>query len=433
MSNPRLIYVHQYFTIPVVAGGSRSWEFCNRLVRDGWHVSMICSNSEIPDLSEAEILEFYQEYKGQFKLNAIELNYSNHMGYSRRILAFISFALKSSLQVLREPKTDLTFATSTPLTIVIPALLRKWLRGTPYVFEVRDLWPEVPIAVKAIRSPLAIFLARKLEWIAYQNAAHIVALSPGMKEGIINQGIPAEKVTVIPNACDNQRFNVPETVGFDFLRQHPELSGSPLIIYAGALGYVNGVSYLAHLASHMKNLMPQVKFLVVGSGACENEVRKVSHELGIFEKNFWIWPRIPKTEMPALLSACTVATSLFVPNSAMENNSANKFFDALAAGRPVAINYGGWQKEILEQSGAGISIPGDDPAAGAIQLANFLDNREGLQSARSAARKLADTEFDRDLLYEKLASVFQQVLNVKQQSIENRFQTHRDASFQDNR
>lgn len=95
----------------------------------------------------------------------------------------------------------------------------------------------------------------------------------------------------------------------------------------------------------------------------------------------------------------------------MEKNSANKFFDALAGGRPVTINYGGWQKEILEQSGAGISIPGKDPKAGAIQLASFLNSPERLQKARAAARRLADTEFDRDLLYKQLASVFQKVLN----------------------
>ncbi|NEQ27020.1 MAG: glycosyltransferase family 4 protein, partial [Microcoleus sp. SIO2G3] len=97
-------------------------------------------------------------------------------------------------------------------------------RGTPYIFEVRDLWPEMPIAVKAIRSPLAIFLARQLERLAYRNASGIVALSPGMKEGIVKQGIPPEKVVVIPNACDNERFKVPDSVGVEFLQRHPELS-----------------------------------------------------------------------------------------------------------------------------------------------------------------------------------------------------------------
>ncbi|MBD2521575.1 glycosyltransferase family 4 protein [Nostoc sp. FACHB-133] len=411
MYTRRLIYLDQYFSIPTVSGGTRSWEFSTRIVQDKWQVCMFCGNSKIHGISAVNILKLFNRKNVSFELNIIPLKYSNHMSFSRRILAFLSFAVRSSLQVLREEKADLTFATSTPLTIAIPALLRKWLHGTPYVFEVRDLWPEMPIAVKAIRSPLAIFLARQLELIAYQNASHIVALSPGMKEGIVKQGIPPEKVEVIPNACDNARFNISETIGLEFLRQHPELSGGPLIVYTGTLGHINGVNYLAYLASHMRNIIPEAKFLVVGSGACESEVREASSQLGILEKNFWMWPPIPKAEMPALLSACTVATSLFKPIPEMEHNSANKFFDALAAGRPVVINYGGWQKEILEQSGAGISISSNDPKVAAIQLAKFLNSSECLQSAQTAARKLADTVFDRDILYKKLANVFQKVLN----------------------
>jgi glycosyltransferase involved in cell wall biosynthesis len=412
MNFQRLIYLHQYFAIPSLhGGGTRSWEFSTRLVRDKWQVCMISGELGIENISSEYILSFFANYSGKFSLNTIAVNYSNSMTYSQRILAFLDFAIKSSLQILREPKTDLTFATSTPLTIVIPALLRKWIRGTPYVFEVRDLWPEMPIAVKAIRSPLAIFLARQLERIAYRNASHIVTLSPSMKASIVEQGILPEKIEVIPNGCDNEGFNIPESVGWEFLRQHPELSGGPLIVYAGTLGYVNGVNYLAYLASYMLKIMPEAKFLIIGSGACENEVKELSRELMILEKNFWMWSRIPKTEMPALLSACTVATSIFLPIPEMEKNSANKFFDALAAGRPIALNYGGWQKEILERSGAGISLPGKDPEAGAIQLADFLDNPDRLQQARTAARTLANTEFDRDLLYAKLASVFKKVLS----------------------
>ncbi|MFQ4142451.1 glycosyltransferase family 4 protein [Chlorogloeopsis sp. ULAP02] len=418
MFYPRIIYLNQYFTVPTVAGGSRAWEFCTRLVRDGCHVNVICGNSEIKNISQTKIIDFYKSYKGKLEVYILSLNYSNNLNYYQRILVFISFAFRSSLKILAKPKADITFATSTPLTIAIPALLRKLLRGTPYVFEVRDLWPEMPIAVKALRSPVAIFLARQLERIAYQNAAHIIALSPGMKEGIIKQGIPAEKIEVIPNACDNERFNIPDSVGLQFLSKHPELSGGPLIIYTGTLGYINGVTYLAYLASYMMELIPEAKFLVVGSGAYENEVREVSRKLGIFEKNFWMWSPIPKDEMPALLSACTVATSLFLPIPEMENNSANKFFDALAASRPVVINYGGWQKEILEQYSAGISIPGNDAKTGAKQLANFLNKPEDIYKARLAARQLADTIFDRELLYKKLAKVFHKVLNQTQINLE---------------
>ena len=412
MDSYKLIYLHQYFTVPTLSGGTRSWEFSTRLVKDKWQVSMICGDSELTGISSDTVRKLFDNRDvDKFELNAIPSEYSNNMSFSQRIMAFIGFAVKSSLKVLREPKADLTFATSTPLTIAIPALLRKWMRGTPYVFEVRDLWPEMPIAVGAVNSPLAIFIARQLERIAYKNASHIVALSPGMKEGIIKQGIAPEKIEVISNACDNARFDVPESVGLEFLQQHPELSGGPLIVYTGTFGLINGVTYLAEVAYHMKKIIPEAKFLAIGSGGYEEELREVSSKLGVLGNNFWIWSPISKMEMPALLSACTVATSLFKPIPEMENNSANKFFDALAAGRPVAINYGGWQKDILEESGAGISISGNDPEAAAIELAKFLNDSQHLESARNAARTLAQTKFDRDKLYKKLANVFAKVLD----------------------
>jgi glycosyltransferase involved in cell wall biosynthesis len=405
-----LIYLYQYFTPPTAAGGTRSWEFSHRLARDGNHISMISGDSHLSKVSMDKALEAYSGYQGQFKLNAIHLDYSNHMSYSRRILAFFYFAFMACKKILQESKVDLVFASSTPLTTAIPALIRKWLRGTPYIFEVRDLWPDMPISIGALRSPFTIFMARQLERIAYQNASYIVALSPGMRDGIIRCGISAEKIEVIPNACDNARFKVPDSIGLEFLQQHPELANGPLVVYIGTLGRINGVSYLARLASCCTSLIPNAKFLVIGAGACEAEIRELSQELDILGKNFWMWSEIPKQEVPKILSACTTAISLFIPIAGVENNSANKFFDALSAGRPVVVNYGGWQKDLLEKSGAGMSLPGNDPETGAIQLANFLSNSEGLQSARRAARHLADTEFDRDFLYQKLANLFQKVI-----------------------
>ncbi len=403
--NRKITYLHQYFTIPSVAGGTRSWEFCTRLLKDNWQVTMICSDSQIEEVTEKQIDKLLGKTSGSFGLIVIRQPYSNKMNYLQRIFVFIKFALSSSVKLLLEKKVSLVYATSTPLTIVIPALLRKCLLGTPYVFEVRDLWPEMPIVVGALRSPILIKLARWLEYLAYTNAEHIVALSPGMQQGVIERNIPPEKVTVIPNSCDNAIFNVSEEVGQEFLAKHPELSGGPLIVYSGTLGYLNDVSYLAHLACHMRELMPEAKFLVVGAGALEEDLKETSLKLGILNKNFWIWTPIPKAEMPALLSACTVATSLFRPIPEMGKNSANKFFDALAAGRPVVINYRGWQKELLEETGAGISLPGHDPKAGALQLFKFLNDPQKIVIARQAARKLAIQRFNRDFLYEKLAGI----------------------------
>jgi glycosyltransferase involved in cell wall biosynthesis len=111
------------------------------------------------------------------------------------------------------------------------------------VFEVRDLWPELPIAVGALKNPVLKKAAKWLELFAYKNADHVVALSPGMADGVIKSGYPPGGVHVIPNSCDIDFFQVSENKGQNFLNNHPELQGGPLVLYAGTLGLINGVGY----------------------------------------------------------------------------------------------------------------------------------------------------------------------------------------------
>jgi glycosyltransferase involved in cell wall biosynthesis len=131
---------------------------------------------------------------------------------------------------------------------------------------------------------------------------------------------------------------------------------------------------------------------------------------GVYEKNFWIIPPVKKDEMPGLLAASSIAVSLFINLKEMWNNSANKFFDALAAGKPIMINYDRWQADILRNTGAGIVVPPDNPQEAARILYDFLTDSERLHKARLAACNLAENDFNRDKLFHKLHKVFIEVV-----------------------
>ncbi len=307
-------------------------------------------------------------------------------------------------------KADVIYASSGPLTIAIPALIAKMMRRIPMVFEVRDLWPDLPIAIGAIRHPLLIRLARRLERIAYHGVAHVVALSPGMKEGVLRRGVAAHKVTVIPNSCDLDLFDVPVEQGLVFRQRLGLTPSQPLITYAGSFGYMNRVEYLVEVALEMRHLDPTVHFLLVGFGAHKQKIEDYARQRGVLNVNLTVMSSVAKEDMPAVLSATTIATSLFLPIQEMWHNSANKFFDALAAGRPIAINYGGWQAQLLEKHQVGIRIADTNPALGAHQLARFLSDVDRLQVARLNARQLARTEFHRDVTADQLEAVLQQAI-----------------------
>ncbi|WP_164019465.1 glycosyltransferase family 4 protein [Pyxidicoccus trucidator] len=401
----KIIYLHQYFTTPAMHGGTRSYELARRLVGMGHEVHMVTSNRQ-PD---GDARGWRETNESGIQVHWLPVPYSQKMSYPDRIRAFGNFAVNSA-QRAAQLKGDVVFATSTPLTIAVPGIVASRWNNRPMVFEVRDLWPAIPIAVGALKSRPAILAAQALERAAYAGAAHIVALSPGMKAGVEAAGVASEKITVIPNLCDPERFHVPASVGEAFRRKHAWLGDRPLVVYAGSLGRVNGVDFLVRLAADVLTRDPEVRFLIVGQGSEERTLHALAEQLGVKDRNLFILPPVVKAEVPAVLSAATIATSLFTDVPGMEDNSANKVFDALAASRPLALNYGGWQAKLLEQEQFGLYLPPKSiPAAGALLASRVRDTRWLAEAGRRAGR-LGRERFSADAAALQLAEVLQRTV-----------------------
>jgi glycosyltransferase involved in cell wall biosynthesis len=423
----QILYLHQYFVPPQGRGSTRSYEFARRLIAAGHDVCMITSSAFLPVAYQGFQRTTCVEIAG-IPTVVIPIPYSNDFSFSDRIKAFVKFALLASREVLRHP-ADVVLATSTPLTIAIPAITARLAHRIPMVFEVRDLWPELPIAVGALKNPVSKSLARILEWTAYHTASHIIALSPGMMEGVMRRGILAEKITLIPNSCDLDVYRVPPAQG-QWVRERLNLSQSqPLVVYLGTFGILNDVGYLVDVAAITRRIAPEIHYLLVGPGAEHGHVRARAQELGVLDHNLWIWDPLPKEKTPDVLAAATLATSLFVPLKPMWNNSANKFFDALAASKPIAINYGGWQADLLHASGAGLVLPPEDRTQAAHDLAAFVCDGERLQSAAAAAGYLAETQFNRDDMAQRLECVLTAVIQRKHDKTTNSIRLTECASM----
>jgi glycosyltransferase involved in cell wall biosynthesis len=387
----KIIYLHQYFTTPTMQGGTRSYELARRLVRMGHEVHMVTSDRKPTN----EARGWRETDEGGIHVHWLPVPYSQKMSYPERMRAFGSFAVNSS-QRAAQLGGDVVYATSTPLTIAVPGIVAsKWNRR-PMVFEVRDLWPAIPIAVGALKSRPAILAAQALEKAAYAGAAHIVALSPGMKAGVEAAGVDPEKITVIPNLCDPERFHVPASEGQAFRRKYAWLGDRPMVVYAGTLGRVNGVDFLVRLAAEVLPRDPEVRFVVVGQGSEERALHALAEQLGVKDRNLFFLPPVAKAEVPAVLSAATLATSLFTDVPGMEDNSANKVFDALAASRPLALNYGGWQARLLEQEQFGLCLPPKDVAAAGALLASRVRDTRWLAEAGARAGRLGRERFSAD-------------------------------------
>ena len=399
----KVLYVHQYFNSPKDSGGTRSYELATRMAKAGMDVHMITSDRQ------GTGSRWTTHAVDGVTVHRFPVPYRSEMGYSRRIGAFARFAWSATRRAL-SLRGDVVYASSTPLTVAIPAIACRVLQRTPYVFEVRDLWPEIPIALRAISNPALKLLARMLERIAYAGAAHVIALSPGMAEGVRRSGGKGTPVTVASNACDAWLAHAPPGEVQNFRRQRfPDLLDRPAAVYAGTFGMLNGVGYLVEIALELRRRGSTVALIAVGGGAEFDIVRAAAAREGVLDRNLFVVPRIPKQEIPLLLGMADACMSLFIDEPAMWNNSANKFFDALAAGRPVIVNYGGWQCELVERTGAGLRIPARDAKAAAGLLDRFLADRPALIRAGTAALELGKREFDRDRLCTKVINIVRDV------------------------
>lgn len=385
-----------------MSGGTRSYEMARRMVAAGHDVQMVTSvreNNHRPN-------EWFQTNEAGIQVHWYPVPYSNYMGFSDRISAFLSFA-QSAFKKVVELEGDVIFATSTPLTIALPAVTAARKKKIPMVFEVRDLWPEMPIAMGVLKNPVLRFAAYKLEHWAYKNASAIVALSPGMKAGVVSTGYSADKVAVIPNGSDNCEFIYDAHAASKFRAERHWLGDKPLLVYAGTFGRVNGVAYMVELASALKARGSDIRILLVGDGVERDSVKQAAEMAGVYQYNLFIEDPLPKKAIPALLSAASMGSNLVTDLPEARSNSANKFFDTLAAGKPILLNHGGWMHDLVTAHECG--LPFWQKSVG--QVAQILDTKihdqVWMTKAGGAARKLAEECFDRDMLADQLMAVLQ--------------------------
>jgi len=403
-----ILYLHQYFNTPSMPGSTRSYEFARRLVSRGDTIHMVTSDWQGLAPSRFSIEKGIYVYW-------LPVSYANRMSITQRILIFIKY-IWYTLKVGSKLKYDLVVASSTPLSVALPALWFKYKNKVPLVFEVRDLWPQLPIAVGAIKSPLLIWLACKLEKMVYQASQQVVLLSEGMHAELLKNGVPNKKLSTITNLSDIEHFNVASEEGQRFRQNFSWLTNQPLVVYTGAFGRINGLSYLIEMALEIKKLNQDVRFLLVGDGYERDQLSHLAEKYGILNKTLFFINYLPKDQMPALLSAATVTTSFFIDLPEMQNNSANKFFDALAAGRPIMINYGGWQADLLCETKAGLVVPADDPRTAAEQLNTLISDQTDLRKMATASKQLA-SRFDVETCFKLFAKSIDTAYDIHQSNI----------------
>jgi glycosyltransferase involved in cell wall biosynthesis len=388
----KILYFHQHFSTPKGATGTRSYEFSRALITRGHEVTVVCGSYWIADSGLKCPFNHGVREGCVDGINVIELqlSYSNSDGFLQRAMLFLKYSV-AGIKLALSLDYDLVFATTTPLTAGIPGIFAKLIRRKPFIFEVRDLWPELPKAMGVIKNPLVLKLMGILETVSYRIADKCVALAPGIADGI-TQKAPEKEVIIIPNGSDAIRLTKVECA------QSQKL----IAAFSGAHGIANGLDAILNAALELLNMGEEgIEIQFIGDGKMKaGLIQRVEREN--ITNCFFLDP-MPKVELFKYLNESVHVGLMVLDNvpAFYNGTSPNKFFDYLSIGLPVLNNYPGWLANLIEANNCGIVVKAGDAKEFARALVEYRDDPVKRVQNGKNSKLLSEKQFSRGKLADK--------------------------------
>jgi glycosyltransferase involved in cell wall biosynthesis len=398
----RIVLVYQHFMVSGV-GSTKPYDLARYLVGAGHEVAVICGRGYL-----SQGMDVPRGMVTRMKVEGIDLvclgvEYRQRMGFVRRIMAFLAFTFLAMAVVLFGRRYDVLVASSTPLTVGLVGLVSR-LRGRPWVFEIRDLWPEFPIRAGYLRSRLLIAVSTFFEEWFYRSAARVSAISSRMRDRLIERGFPGDKIVFIPTGVALKDFEAaaPDRAW----RTEHGLDGRMVAVYVGSHGRNNQLEYAVEAAECLRGV-ENLKIVLIGDGSEKPRLVADAQRRGL--TNIVFLPPVPRSRVPGILKACDVTLVIDEVCPGSEYAMPNKFFDCLAAGLPMITNTPAELWDHVKEYDCGILTDPLRPDELARALVALKADPARAKAMGERALKLAADRFDRAALHRRWESLLLEV------------------------
>lgn len=392
-----ILIIHQHFCPPGGFGNNRSYEISKQLSALGHTVTVLTGSGNYPERPKHL---FTRTHLDGVDVDCIRVPYNHNMGFIKRIYSFVLFSILSCFRVWKYKHTDVIYAISTPLSVGLIGLWFKKILNKPLLFEIGDLWPDVPIEMGILKNTLFIRVLYFLEKCIYKESAYLLLLSEGMKQYLLKKNIFEEKIRVLCNGTNVEQFKPAEDKA-SIRNQYNLPSNAFMILYAGTMGIANGLEFFIETAAHIQQQNNTIVFYFIGGGNRLDALKEYTQTKNL--KNIVFLESLQKDAVVDYFKMADVGIVSFAPYKILETNSANKYYDYLSSGLPVVINYQGWQKEVLEHNQCGFSV--STPKEAADTLISLSNDPEAYQRMSQHARLLTVKEYDRRELALRLSAL----------------------------
>jgi glycosyltransferase involved in cell wall biosynthesis len=387
----KVLILHQHFNTPEKGGAIRSYYLAKALVDRGIETVVITGCNEKAYRKET--------YEG-IEVHYLPVAYDNAFGFAARSFSFLKYIRHSVAVAKKIPHLDVCYAISVPLTVGLAALWLKRKTKVPYLFEVGDLWPDAPAQMGFLKNYFLVSFLFYLERLIYKEAKSIVALSLSIREAI-EKKISGKKISVISNMADCDFYEV--ATKDPLLEEKYKVKGKFVVSYIGTAGVANGLDYFLECANVSRKAELPIHFMLCGDGAMLPHLKASALKLDL--KNISFTGFVNRIQVKEVMNVTDAIFVCYKNVPILQTGSPNKYFDGLASGKIIIVNFGGWIKDEIEKASCGIYLNPLQPSDFVKKIEPFLDDNKTIQFQR-AARSLAESKYNRKNLAGEFAHIF---------------------------